>query len=130
MWKEEMSGAFVGSSGNWFVDQKVDKGIKTKTNHRFYAISTKFPEFSNKDKDLVIQFTVKHEQQIDCGGGYVKLLKSGFEPNDFSGETPFYVMFGPDICGGEKRTHLLLPYKDQNFISKRKFRVESDVFSH
>ena len=25
------------------------------------------------DKTLVVQFTVKHEQKIDCGGGYVKV---------------------------------------------------------
>lgn len=40
---------------------------------RFYALSAKFPEaFSNEGKTLVVQFTVKHEQSIDCGGGYVK----------------------------------------------------------
>lgn len=27
-------------------------------------------------KDLVLQFSVKHEQDIDCGGGYLKLLPS------------------------------------------------------
>ena len=130
MWKDEMSGKFVASPGMWNVDPKVDTGIKTKTDHRFYAISTQFPTFSNKGKDLVVQFTVKHEQFLDCGGGYIKLLKSGFDVNGFGGETPFYIMFGPDICGGEKRTHFLVPYGDENFISKRKFRVESDDFTH
>ena len=27
------------------------------------------------DKTLVVQFTVKHEQKIDCGGGYVKVRR-------------------------------------------------------
>lgn len=49
-------------------------GIQTSQDAKFYGISGKFDEaFSNKDKDLVIQFSVKHEQTIDCGGGYVKV---------------------------------------------------------
>lgn len=49
-------------------------GIQTSQDAKFYGISAKFDEaFSNKDKDLVVQFSVKHEQTIDCGGGYVKV---------------------------------------------------------
>ena len=40
---------------------------------KFYSLATKFKKFSNKGKSVVIQFTVKHEQNIDCGGGYVKV---------------------------------------------------------
>lgn len=41
---------------------------------RFYTASAKFDkDFSNKDKTLVVQFSVKHEQKIECGGAYVKL---------------------------------------------------------
>lgn len=51
-------------------------GLQTSTDARFYALSAKFPEaFSNEGKTLVVQFTVKHEQSIDCGGGYVKVSK-------------------------------------------------------
>lgn len=50
-------------------------GIQTSEDARFYGISAKFETpFSNEGKNLVIQFTVKHEQNIDCGGGYVKVL--------------------------------------------------------
>ena len=48
-------------------------GIKTSQDARFYALSAGFDKFSNEGKTLVIQFTVKHEQNIDCGGGYVKV---------------------------------------------------------
>ncbi len=51
-------------------------GLQTSQDARFYAISHKFDSFSNEGKDLVIQFQVKHEQNIDCGGGYVKVLES------------------------------------------------------
>ena len=123
-------GKFEQSSGNWFVDETVDQGVRTSTNTRFYAISAKFPSFTNADKQLVVQFTVKHEQHLDCGGGYVKLLPEGFDQENFGGETPYLIMFGPDICGSDKKTHVLLPYKGKNFINNKKFRVESDNFTH
>lgn len=43
-----------------------------------------------------LQFQVKHEQDLDCGGGYIKLLpaSSKGQMKDFGGETPYSVMFG------------------------------------
>ena len=64
-------------------------GIQTSEDYRFYAISAEYPEFSNKDKTLVLQFSVKHEQKLDCGGGYVKLLGSDVDQKKFGGDTPY-----------------------------------------
>lgn len=64
-------------------------GIQTSEDYRFYAISAEFPEFSNKDKTLVFQFSVKHEQKLDCGGGYMKLLSGEVDQKKFGGETPY-----------------------------------------
>ena len=64
-------------------------GIQTSEDYRFYAISAEYPEFSNKDKTLVLQFTVKHEQKLDCGGGYVKLLGGDVDQKKFGGDTPY-----------------------------------------
>lgn len=62
------------SAGKYYGDEKRDAGLKTSQDAKFYAIASKFPKkFSNKGKSVVIQFTVKHEQNIDCGGGYVKV---------------------------------------------------------
>lgn len=69
-------------------------GIQTSEDAKFYAVSRKFSPFSNKDKPLVIQFTVKHEQNIDCGGGYVKLFDCSLDQKDMHGETPYLIMFG------------------------------------
>jgi calreticulin len=44
---------------------------------RHFAISAKFPEFSNKNRTLVVQYSIKFEQGIECGGGYIKLM-SGY----------------------------------------------------
>jgi len=64
-------------------------GIQTSEDYRFYAISAEFPEFSNKDKTLVFQFNVKHEQKLDCGGGYMKLLSGEIDQKKFGGDTPY-----------------------------------------
>ena len=49
-------------------------GIQTSQDAKFYARTAKFDEtFNNEGKSFVVQFSVKHEQKIDCGGGYVKV---------------------------------------------------------
>lgn len=64
-------------------------GLRTTEDYRFYTISKAIPEFSNKGKTLVLQYTVKHPQGIDCGGGYVKLLPKGLDQTNFNGESPY-----------------------------------------
>ncbi|KAK8937596.1 Calreticulin-2 [Platanthera guangdongensis] len=95
-------------------------GIQTYPDYRFFAISAQFPEFSNKDKTLVFQFSVKHEQKLDCGGGYMKLLSGDVDQKKFSGETPYSIMFGPDICGySTKKVHTILTRGGKNHLIKK-----------
>ena len=97
------------------------------------AISTKFPAFSNKDKTLIIQYVVKHEQGIDCGGGYMKLFPSTVDQKKLHGgadEDVYNIMFGPDICGYDKKTHVIFNYKGENHLVKKKPKCESDSLSH
>lgn len=69
-------------------------GIQTSQDARFYALSSRFEPFSNRDKTLVVQFTVKHEQNIDCGGGYVKLFPASLSQEDMHGDSEYNIMFG------------------------------------
>lgn len=69
-------------------------GLQTSQDARFYATSARFDPFSNEGKPLVIQFTVKHEQKIDCGGGYVKVFPSDLDQADMHGDSQYYIMFG------------------------------------
>ena len=41
-------------------------------------------------------------------------------------------MFGPDICGNDKKTHLILNYppKNENLLIKEELKTESDTLSH
>uniref|UniRef100_A0A1B6CLW3 Calreticulin n=1 Tax=Clastoptera arizonana TaxID=38151 RepID=A0A1B6CLW3_9HEMI len=124
-------GDFELSSGAFYNDKEKDKGIKTTQDARFYALSRKFKPFTNKDKNLVVQFTVKHEQNIDCGGGYIKLFGDALEPKDLHGETPYEIMFGPDICGpGTKKVHVIFNYKGENLLINKDIRCKDDVFTH
>lgn len=69
-------------------------GLQTSQDARFYAMSARFDDFSNKGQPLVIQFTVKHEQSIDCGGGYIKLFPSEVKQEDMHGDSVYNIMFG------------------------------------
>lgn len=124
-------GKFVWSSGSFYNDENNDKGIQTSQDARFYAMSRKFDAFSNEDKPLVIQFSVKHEQDIDCGGGYVKLFDCSLDQTDMHGESPYEIMFGPDICGpGTKKVHVIFSYKGKNHLIKKDIRCKDDVYTH
>ncbi|CAB3984874.1 calreticulin-like isoform X2 [Paramuricea clavata] len=149
------AGKFVLSAGKFYNDPELDKGIQTSQDSKFYRISAKLDEgFSNKGKDLVIQFTVKHEQTIDCGGwirqDLEKLQKralhiifptvpyaealifgSDLDQADMDGDTPYNIMFGPDICGsGTKKVHVIFNYKGKNLVTRKDIRCKDDEMTH
>lgn len=64
-------------------------GIQTYNDAKHFAISAKIPEFSNKNKTLVVQYSIKFEQDIECGGGYIKLLSGYVNQKKFGGDTPY-----------------------------------------
>lgn len=128
-------------------------GIQTSQDARFYALSSRFEPFSNRDKTLVVQFTVKHEQNIDCGGGYVKLFPASLNQEDMHGDSEYNIMFGgcfvlffspfrvistpffdslccfyhpgPDICGpGTKKVHVIFNYKGKNVLINKDIRCK------
>lgn len=133
-WKESdgTRGEFGWSAGKYYNDAEKDKGLQTTQDARFYAISSKIPEpFSNEGKDLVLQYQVKHEQNIDCGGGYIKLTPSTIDQKTFNGDSEYNIMFGPDICGSStKKVHLIFNYKGKNHLLKKNVPCESDTFTH
>jgi calreticulin len=128
---EGTRGDFVLSAGKFYGDAEADKGVQTSQDARFYAYSAKFPTFSNEGKDLVLQYTVKHEQKIDCGGGYVKILPSTVDQKNFNGDSEYNIMFGPDICGhSTKKVHLIFNYGGKNHLLKKNVPCETDEFTH
>lgn len=48
---------------------------------------------------------------LNCGGAYFKLLAvdGGIQqPADLTPDTPYTIMFGPDVCGDTNKVHLIL----------------------
>jgi len=126
-------GKFVLSPGKYYDDPKRDLGIKTSEDYRFYAISSKFEDskFDNLNKDLILQFSIKHEQSIDCGGGYLKLFNCKLDQEQMHGDSEYSVMFGPDICGpGTKKVHVIFNYKGKNLLINKDIRCKDDEFTH
>merc|ERR1712157_1889 len=119
-------------AGKFYGDEKRDKGIQTSQDAKFYQLSTKLEKsFSNEGKPLVLQYQVKHEQNIDCGGGYIKLFPSDITPEKMNGDTPYHIMFGPDICGpGTKRVHAIFGQDGENLLTKNEATCETDEFTH
>merc|ERR1740138_1386703 len=108
-----------------------DGGIKTSEDAKFYGLATTFDKFSNTGKDLVVQFRIAHHQNIDCGGGYVKIFPSSVAPKDMEGESPYNIMFGPDICGpGTRKVHVIFAYKGENYLTKKTISAKTDEQLH
>jgi len=132
-WKEDM-GEWKHTAGEWGTG---NKGLQTDSDMRHHAISAKLDKsFSNKDKDLVVQFTVKHEKKeySFCGGGYIKLLKEGADLSKFGGDTDYAVMFGPDLCGYDiSRIHAIFNNKGENLLKTDEVKLdydEKDEYTH
>lgn len=67
-------GAWEVSSGKFYADERVSRGLRTLDDMHFYALTAPLKEkFTNKDGDLVIQFSAKNEQSLNCGGAYLKV---------------------------------------------------------
>ncbi|CAH6721897.1 calnexin homolog [[Candida] jaroonii] len=102
--------------GKWSIEPPLkypgienDNGLVMKSGASHHAISRKFETvFENTNNDLVLQYEVKHQNGLTCGGGYIKLLNKDFEPENFSTSTPFQLMFGPDKCGENDQVKLIL----------------------
>jgi calreticulin len=123
-------GKWIHSAGAFYGDAEEDKGLSTTEDARFYAISASFPAFSNKGKDLVIQFSVKHPQKLDCGGGYVKVFPSSLDQVKMTDKSDYNVMFGPDICGHTKKVHVIFSHKGTNHLINKEISCETDQLTH
>jgi len=123
-------GKFELGNGKIFADEN-DKGLVTSQDAKFYAMSAKHEEFSNAEKEIVYQFSVKHAQQIDCGGGYIKIFPASFEPEELHGESDYNIMFGPDICGySTKKVHVIFNHNGKNHLIKKEIKCKDDQLTH
>lgn len=117
--KDEEEWAYVGE---WSVEEPIiykgmegDKGLVVKNAAAHHAISAKFPKkIDNKGKTLVVQYEVKLQNGLDCGGAYMKLLRENkaLHQEEFANTTPYVIMFGPDKCGHTNKVHFIFNHKN------------------
>ncbi|CAJ0965885.1 unnamed protein product [Ranitomeya imitator] len=147
------------TAGKFFGDPEKDKGIQTTQDWKYYALSTRFEPISNENQTLVIQFTVKHEQAIDCGGGYVKVYPADIDQEQINSDSVYCIMFGdkglqafcktssgiihvktplmnskfagPDICGTiHEKVHVILSYKEKYHLITKNITAKHDELTH
>eukprot|EP00771_Trimastix_marina_P002936 gnl/Trimastix_PCT/411.p2 GENE.gnl/Trimastix_PCT/411~~gnl/Trimastix_PCT/411.p2 ORF type:complete len:550 (-),score=223.57 gnl/Trimastix_PCT/411:55-1704(-) len=134
-------------TGPWVVEEPEDINVITgdkmlvmKRIANKYGISAKFDSpIELKDKPLVVQYEVKLQRILECGGAYVKLIREtpDFDQSRFSSETPYVIMFGPDKCGLDNdKVHLIFNHRNpvsgeyEEKHSMQPPKIKSDNISH
>ncbi|XP_063413598.1 calnexin-like isoform X1 [Mytilus trossulus] len=107
--------------GKWSVEEpkdsalKGDHGLVLKSKAKHHAISSKLNKpFRFDGKPFVVQYEVKFQNGLECGGAYVKLLSMDkqLELKQFQDKTPYTIMFGPDKCGMDHKLHFIFRHKN------------------
>ncbi|KAI0981109.1 hypothetical protein GJ496_000623 [Pomphorhynchus laevis] len=65
-------------------------------------------------------------------GKFVVAIKnSGTSQETLTDSTPYYIVFGPDICGLQTRiVHVIINHNDTNYNCKSSPKCKDDVFTH
>eukprot|EP01113_Clastostelium_recurvatum_P043801 TRINITY_DN7304_c0_g1_i1.p1 TRINITY_DN7304_c0_g1~~TRINITY_DN7304_c0_g1_i1.p1 ORF type:complete len:547 (+),score=177.20 TRINITY_DN7304_c0_g1_i1:44-1642(+) len=109
-------------TGTWRVEAPAppvaiegDKGLVAGDAARHHAIVAPLNAPIDNSKDLVVQYEVKLQKGLDCGGAYVKLLSKKDGKTDytqFSSDDEYTIMFGPDRCGTESKVHFIIRHRN------------------
>ncbi|XP_041012628.1 calnexin homolog [Juglans microcarpa x Juglans regia] len=93
-----------------------DYGLLVSEKARKYAIVKELDQvLSLKDGTAVLQFEVRLQEGLECGGAYLKYLQpqeAGWQPKEFDNSSPYSIMFGPDKCGSTNKVHFILKHKN------------------
>ncbi|KAI9795392.1 MAG: hypothetical protein M1835_005907 [Candelina submexicana] len=108
--------------GQWAAEEphvlkgiEGDKGLVVKNPAAHHAISAKFNKaIDNRGETLVVQYEVKLQNGLECGGAYMKLLQDNkkLHAEEFSNASPYVIMFGPDKCGSTNKVHFIFKHKN------------------
>ncbi|VVA28110.1 PREDICTED: calnexin [Prunus dulcis] len=121
----------VSFEGRWIVSSKDeykgvwklskseghdDYGLLVSEKARKYAVVKDLGKaVSLKDGTIVLQFEVRFQNGLECGGAYLKYLRpqeAGWKPEEFDNDSPYSIMFGPDKCGSTNKVHFIFKHKN------------------
>eukprot|EP00051_Salpingoeca_urceolata_P007240 m.95895 g.95895 ORF g.95895 m.95895 type:complete len:550 (+) comp15169_c0_seq2:158-1807(+) len=99
-------------NGVWEVQ---DGALSIAEANRHYGIARPLSEpfdFS-AGKTFVVQYEVKFQKPLECGGAYTKLLAASddLDLTQMTDKTPFTIMFGPDKCGADAHLRFIYQHK-------------------
>ncbi|KAL5228895.1 hypothetical protein ABZP36_017160 [Zizania latifolia] len=104
VWKHEKS------------DGHEDYGLLVSEKAKKYAIIKELDQpVTLKDGTVVLQFEVRLQNGLECGGAYLKYIRpqdASWDSKEFDNETPYTIMFGPDKCGSTNKVHFILKHKN------------------
>lgn len=91
-----------------------DVGFAVPTAAMHYGASASIPPLvGKKDVPFVVQFEVKFQEGLQCGGSYLKLFdRQGKTAKEFVDGDRFVIMFGPDKCGSTDKVHFIFQHKN------------------
>lgn len=117
-----------------------DYGLLVSEKARKYAIVKELDTIlSLRDGTIILQFEVRLQNGLECGGAYLKYLcpqEDGWKPEGFDNDSPYFIMFGPDKCGSTNKVHFILKHtnpKSGEYVEhhlKYPPSVPSDKLSH
>ncbi|GAB4845818.1 hypothetical protein Ancab_039227 [Ancistrocladus abbreviatus] len=110
--KEEYKGIWQHAKSDGHDDYGLLVGEKAKK----YAIVKELDDPVHvKGKPVVLQYEVRLQNGLECGGAYLKYLRpqeAGWTSKEFDNESPYTIMFGPDKCGSTNKVHFILNHKN------------------
>ncbi len=91
-----------------------DYGMVLTAEAKRYAVTAPLAQAvaPSDDKPLVVQYEVKLQEGLSCGGAYVKLYDASVSPATVTPESPYVIMFGPDRCGSTDKVHFIIKWKN------------------
>nr|WMB80952.1 calreticulin [Myxobolus bejeranoi] len=106
-------------------------GLKFLNDSSFYHASLKLKEDIDFTKsDFYFHYVAQYQKDHDCGGVYVKFFNK-LDQKNLNRDTPYSVMFGPDMCGYSTKTiHLIISHNDKNHQLKDKINFDNDGYPH
>jgi calnexin len=119
--KDAVDDAVAKYDGRWSVEEPSDNplqqdlGLVLKSRAKHHAIAALLDKpFKFTGKQFVVQYEVKLQNGLDCGGAYIKLLSqdSRLDLTNVHDKTPYTIMFGPDKCGNDHKLHFIFRHKN------------------
>jgi calnexin len=104
--------------GTWKYEQSAgheDFGLLASEKAKKYGIAVDVPKTVEfKDNTVVLQYDLRLQEGLECGGAYLKFLlpqEAGWTPSQFDNTAPYSIMFGPDKCGSTNKVHFIFRHK-------------------